>query len=103
MDEGIRIEDVACEISPSGLEALLEKKGAEVKVTRLELCVSESALNALLRRFGPGPTPPHAAINNGLLRINNVGDKPATIELQAGTIRLEITDGGLRLRTDPAP
>lgn len=99
MDDGIRIEDAAVEISPAGLEAMLAKKGADVKVTRLECSVSEEALNALLKRFAPGPGVPHASVADGHLAVENVGpDGNVRLELEASGIRLEITADGLRLR-----
>lgn len=103
MDEGIRIEDVACEISPQGLEGLLSRKGGEVKVTRLDCAVSPAALNALLQRFAPeGSAPPRASVGEGSLSVENVGpDGGMTLQLQAGGFRLEITSAGLRLRTEP--
>jgi hypothetical protein len=101
MDEGIRIEDAACEISPSGLESLLAKKGLELTVTRLDLSISQEALNALLQRFAPGPAAPRAEVLDGRLRVENPGEAGAvTVELQSGGLRLEITGEGLRLRTD---
>src|SRR5688572_20923873 len=104
MDEGIRIEDAACEISPAGLESMLAKKGLEVKVTRLDLSVSEAALNALLQRFAPGEQAPRAAVQRGSLRVENVGPDAGTrLELQAGGIRIEIADGTVRVRTEPVP
>jgi hypothetical protein len=104
VDEGIRIEDVACEISPQGLEALLARRGGEVKVTRLDCAVSPAALNALLQRFAPpGEGSPRAQVSDGSLTVENVGPEGAMkLELRAGGFRLEITSAGLRLRTEPA-
>jgi hypothetical protein len=104
VDEGIRIEDVACEISPQGLEALLARTGGEVKVTRLDCAVSPAALNALLQRFAPpGEGVPRAVVGDGSLAVENVGPGGGMkLELQAGGFRLEITSEGLRLRTEPA-
>ena len=48
MDEGIRLEDIAFEISPTGLVSLLDKKGLELKVNRLDISISEEALNSIL-------------------------------------------------------
>jgi hypothetical protein len=104
MDEGIRIEDAACEISPAGLEAMLAKKGVELRVTRLDLSITEAALNTILARNQPRPAPPRVTVANGTVKVANLGEDGATsVELCAGGVRLEIADGSLRLRTEPAP
>jgi hypothetical protein len=103
MAEGIRIEDAALEISPAGLEALVNRQGAEVRVTRLDLSVSPEALNALLRGLAPeGAAPPSAEVSDGRLQLAAEQDgKRLALDLQVGNLRVELTAGGLRLVSEP--
>ena len=104
MEEGIRIDDAACEISPAGLEAMLAKKGVELRVTRLDLSMTEAALNTVLARSGPRQLPPRVTVASGSLTVENLGEDGATkVEIRAPGVRVEIGDGALRLRTEPAP
>ncbi len=103
MDEGIRINDAACEISPNGLEALLAKRGGEIRLTRLDCSISEAALNALLQSLAPGAPTPRARVEEGRVTVENMGpDAQHRLELDVGGLRLEISGAGLRLRTDSA-
>lgn len=99
MADGIRINDAALEISPTGLEAMMKQEGAEVKVTRLDLSVSPEALATLLGRLSPeGSPPPTAEVSDGRLLVTRQQDgKRTVIDLQVGGFRLELTSGGLRL------
>src|SRR5436305_7948749 len=102
MEEGIRIEDIAFEISPTGLVSLLDKKGLELKVNRLDLSISQEALNSLLARYAPAETAPAASVESGQLTLTNSReDATSKIELGSSGLRLEVTSTGLRLRTEP--
>src|SRR5262245_41179727 len=109
MADGIRINDAALEISPSGLQALVNQQGAEVKITRLDLTVSPEALATLLSRMAPeGAPPPSAEVSDGrLLVTTEQPGKRTVIDLEVGGFRLELTSGGLRLvgggDASPAP
>jgi hypothetical protein len=105
MEEGIRIDDAACEISPQGLEAMLAKQGVELRVTRLDASITEAALNSVIQRRGaPRETPPRVTIADGAVTIENLGDDGRTkVELRASGVRVEIASDSLRLRTEPGP
>ena len=105
MAEGIKIHDVAAEISPAGLEALVQQRGAEVTVTRVDLSVSQEALNVLLQSLAPqGTTAPSAQVEAGGLRVGLERDgKPLSLDLRMGGLRLEFTGDGLRLASGPTP
>jgi hypothetical protein len=102
MADGIRIQDAAVEISPEGLQALLDHRGAEVTVSRLDLSVSPEALNTLLAGLAPeGVTSPSAQCADGQLRISGEKDgKPMALDLRVGGVRIEITASGLRLTAE---
>lgn len=102
MPDGIRIQDAAVEISPEGLEALLNKRGAEVTVSKLDLSISPEALNTLLAGLAPvGVTAPTAACADGRLRVTAEKEgQPMALDLRVGGIRIELTAGGLRLVTE---
>ncbi len=97
--EGIRVNDVALEISPTGIAALVNKQGAEVKLTKLDVSVSPQALNALLGAVAQeGDAPPSASVADGRLQVQaERGGKKVALDLQVGGFRLEITAAGLRI------
>jgi hypothetical protein len=99
MADGIRIQDAALEISPSGLEALVNNQGAEVRVTKLDLAVSPEALNTLLRKFAPeGTAAPSATLGDGRVQVSaQQGGKTMGLDLSVGSLRVEITAAGIRL------
>jgi len=102
MPDGIRIQDAAVEISPEGLEALLNKRGADVTVSKLDLSISPEALNTLLAGLAPeGVTAPTAECADGRLRVTAEKEgQPMALDLCVGGIRIELTSGGLRLVTE---
>jgi hypothetical protein len=99
MPEGIRIQDAAVEISPEGLEAMLNKRGAEVTVSKLDLAISPEALNTLLAGLAPeGVNAPAAECGDGRLRVTAEKEgTPHALDLRVGGVRIELTAGGLRL------
>jgi hypothetical protein len=99
MAEGVRIRDAALEISPEGLEALVSRQGAEVRVTRIDLSVSPEAIAALLRGLTPeGTPPPTVQVSDGRLQVSGEKEgKRTALDLQLGSLRVEITADGVRL------
>jgi len=103
--DGIRINDASLEISPTGLEALVNGQGAEVRVSRIDLSISPEALNTLVRGATPGSeTAPSTELGDGRVRVRAEKDgKPVAFDLQIGALRLEITSGGIRVVSENAP
>ena len=103
MADGIRINDAALEISPAGLEALVNRQGAAVTLTKIDLSISPEALTTLLAGLAPqGEPPPTAALSEGRLQVSTVREgKAMALDLQVGGLRLEITADGLRLVSGP--
>lgn len=101
MADGIRINDAAVEISPEGLQALVNRQGAEVRVTKLDLTASPEALNALLAGLTPeGQSAPTVEVSDGRLQVSGAREgQSLNLDLQAGGLRLEFTAEGLRLVT----
>ena len=99
MADGIRINDAALEISPEGLEALVSQRGADVRVTRIDLSVSPEAMNTLLRRLAPeGEAPPTVSVSDGRLQVAGLREgKRMALDLALGGLRLELSADGLRL------
>ena len=102
MADGIKIQDAAVEISGEGLQALLNHRGAEVTVTKLDLSVSPEALNTLLVGLAPeGVNAPSAECADGQLRLSAEKDgKPMALDLRVGGVRIELTTAGLRLTAE---
>lgn len=101
--DGIRIQDVSLEIGQEGLDALLRREGAQLKITSLDLQVSPDALNTLLAGLAPaGTTPPTATVTDGRLQVDTEKDgKRLGLDVQVGGFRLEITSSGVRLVSEP--
>ncbi len=105
MADGIRINDAALEISPAGLEALVNQQGASVTLTKIDLSISPEALATLLARFAPeGEPAPTAEVSDGRLQVSTTREgKPMSLDLQVGGLRLEFTTAGLRLVSGRQP
>lgn len=101
MSDGIRINDAGLEISPEGLQALVNKQGTALRITKLDLSASPDALNTLLAGLTPeGQTAPKVDVSEGRLQLNAAKDGQAVaLDLQVGGLRLEFTAEGLRLVT----
>ena len=99
MADGIRVNDAALEISPEGLQALVNRQGMEIKLTKLDLSVSPEALNTLLSRFASeGEATPAAQVSDGRLQVTTVREgQRMSLDLQLGGVRVELTPGGIRL------
>ena len=96
MADGIRIEDVAVDISPGSLQGLISREGGEIRVTRLNLSLSQEALNVLLSRAAPeGGQPPTARVSDGRLLVTT--GQAVALDLQVGGFRVELTADGIRL------
>jgi hypothetical protein len=97
--QGIQIHNASLEVSPAGLEALVRKEGAEVRVTKLDLSISPEALNVLLAGMTPeGETPPQAAVSEGRLQVSGAREgKRMALDLQVGGLRVELGADGVRL------
>jgi len=102
MADGIKIQDAAVEISPEGLQSLLQKRGAELTVSKLDLSVSQEALNTLLNGLGSGgSTPPSAECSDAGLKVRSERDgQQMALDLRVGTVRIEISAAGLRVVTE---
>jgi hypothetical protein len=102
MADGIRIHDAALEISPSGVEALVNREGAEIKVTKIDLSISPEAINTLLAGLAPEGAPvPAVAVSDGRLQVTGEREgKRLALDLQLGNLRLRITPEGLHLASE---
>jgi hypothetical protein len=96
---GICINDVELELSPADLEALARSQNTAVTVTKLDVSVSPETLNRLLKGLSPvGRKPPSAAVSDGRLQVTaHPGGKNLALDLQVGTLRLELSAEGIRL------
>jgi hypothetical protein len=98
----IEIENAAVEISPEGLQELLEGRGADLQLSRLEFRLSAAALQALAARLLPSDgVPARAEVTpNGLLLEGGKDGRRFRIRLDATAVRLQPGDGELRLVTE---
>jgi len=97
--QGICINDAEIELSPSDLEALARSQNTSVTITKLDLSVSPETLNRLLKGLSPvGRKPPSATVSDGRLQVTApAGGKNVAVDLQVGTLRLELSADGIRL------
>ena len=119
MSDGIRIEDAAIEITPEALEGLLGGSGTtEVRVSRVSITVSEESLNAVLRGTAPEgasgstpavdpsapaakPAPPTVRIQAEGVSVDlNRGGRQMRLGLNFGSVRVQFTDGAVRVTTE---
>lgn len=102
MADGIRINDASLEISPASLEAMVKKQGANLTLTHLDLTISPEALNTLLTAAAAEGRPaPSAAVSDGRLQVTGEAQgKRMSLDLRAGSLRLQITAEGLRLTSE---
>ena len=104
MADGIRIHDAQIEVSTDALESLLNRGGADVVVRKIDLSVTPDALNAVLRKATPpGNAPPSVESEDGRLVLQ--AEREGTLhrlDLQLGSLRVEIGAGGIRLTSVPA-
>jgi hypothetical protein len=102
MADGIRINDASLEITPASLEAIVKKQGANLTLTGFDLSISPEALNTLLGALAAEGRPaPSAAVSDGRLQVTGEAEgKRVSLDLRAGSLRLEITGDGLRLKSE---
>lgn len=98
----IEIENAAVEISPEGLEAMLEGRGADLRFSRLEFRFSAAVLQALAARLLPTDgQPARAEVSpQGVLLEGEKDGRRVRIRLDATAVRLEPGQGELRLVTE---
>jgi hypothetical protein len=98
MEPAIQIDGVAFEISQEGLDALLTRRGVEVKLSSLNLKISAEALVALLRRLLPDAGVA-AWITPGNIVVEREGEGGSLrVDLALPEVRLQAGDGKLELR-----
>ena len=102
MADGIRINDASVEISTGGLDALLNRQGADLTVRKIDLSVSSEALNTLLAKFAPEGAPTATAeISEGRAVVSSQKDgQTMRLDLQLGALRVTFGDDGIRLSSE---
>ncbi len=100
----IDIENAAVEISSEGLQEMLEGRGADLQLSRLEFRLSAAALQALVARLMPSDgAPARAEVTPQGLTIEGGKDgRRFRIRLDATAVRLQPGEGELRLVTEGA-
>src|SRR5437660_3666433 len=95
---GIRIHDAEIEVGPETLDALLKTRSGELTLTKIDLSITPEALNRLLKSLSPRGTLPSARVSSGRLQLTaQQQGKKAGIDLQLGTVRIELSPEGVRL------
>jgi len=98
----IEIENAAVEISPEGLQKMLDGQGTELSFSELEFRLSAAAVQALVARLFPSDGAPARAevTPDGLLVEGGKEGRPFRIRLDATAIRLQPGQGEIRLVTE---
>src|SRR5205823_1856334 len=96
---GIRIHDAAFEISEQGLSELVAKRSAALAVTKLDLSLSPETMNRLLKGATPrGKPAPKVQVSQGRLQVSTQqGNQKMGLDLQVGSLRIELSEAGIRL------
>src|SRR5947209_4264309 len=98
----IEIENATVEISPEGLQEMLEGRGTDLRFSRLEFRLSAAAVQALVARLMPSDGGPARAevTPQGLLLEGGKEGRRLRIRLDATAVRLQPGEGDLRLITE---
>ena len=98
----IEIENAAVELSSEGLQELLEGRGTDLRVSRLEFRLSAAALQALVARLLPSDQSPARAevTPQGLVLEGSKDGRRLRIRLDTTGVRLQPGEGELRLITE---
>jgi hypothetical protein len=98
----IEIENASVEVSPEGLQELLEGRGTDLRLSRLEFRLSATALQALVARLLPSDeTPARAEVTpRGLLLEGGKDGRRLRIRLDTTGLKVQPGDGELRLITE---
>jgi hypothetical protein len=98
----IEIENAAVEISPEGLQQILDGQGADLHFSELEFRLSAAAVQALVARLFPSDgTPARAEVTPRGLMVEGAKDgRQFRIRLDATAIRLQPGQGEIRLVTE---
>jgi len=96
----IEIENAAVEISPEGLQKMLDGQGAELSFSELEFRLSAAAVQALVTRLFPSDGARAEVTPAGLLVEGGKEGRPFRIRLDATAIRLQPGQGEIRLVTE---
>jgi hypothetical protein len=98
MEPAIQIDGVAFEISEEGLDALLTRRGVDVKLSALNLQISAEALVALLRRLLPDAAVLARITPEGIVVEREGEGGRLRVDLALPEVRLQAGDGRLELR-----
>src|SRR5438105_976411 len=97
--DGVHIRDAAFEISEEDLGELAAKRSGALAVTKLDLSLSPETLNRLLKGATPrGKPAPKARVSQGRLQVSTQqGNRKMGLDLQVGSLRIELSEAGIRL------
>jgi hypothetical protein len=98
----LEIENAAVEISPEGLQKMLNGQGADLHFSELEFRLSAAAVQALVAQLFPSDgTPARAEVTpNGVMVEAGKDGRQFRIRLDATAIRLQPGQGEIRLVTE---
>jgi hypothetical protein len=100
MEPAIQIDGVAFEISTEGLDALLTRRGMELKLSSLNVVISAEALAAVLRRLAPDAAVEARITPAGIVVEREGEGGRLRVDLALPELRLQAGDGKLELHGD---
>jgi hypothetical protein len=98
----IQVEDLAFQISPRGVDAILRGEGVELRLSSLNVRLSEAALNAILARLAPEGEPEALQTRitaSGLTIDRQEGTNNFHLDVALSELRVALADGELRLES----
>jgi hypothetical protein len=101
-DRAIEVDGLAFEISPAGVDALLRGEGIAVRLSSLNIHVTEAALNAILARLAPEGQPGamQAKLSpEGVAIDRRDGNKNLHLDVAVTNLHLRLADGELHLES----
>jgi hypothetical protein len=101
-DRAIEVDGLAFEISPAGVDALLRGEGISIRLSSLNIHVTETALNAILARLAPEGEPDalRAKLSpEGIAIDRRDGSKNVHLDVAVNDLRLRLADGELHVES----
>jgi hypothetical protein len=101
-ERSIQVDGLAFDISPRGVDAMLRGEGIEIRLSSVNVRLSESALNAILARFTPEGQPEaiQAKLSPaGVVIDRREGNRNVHLEVAVTGLRLTVADGELRVES----
>lgn len=101
-DRAIEVDGLAFAIPPAGVDALLRGEGIAIRLSSLNIHITEATLNAILARLAPDGQPDalRAKLSpDGIAIDRRDGNKNLHLDVAVNNLHLRLADGELHLES----